>query len=644
VLTEFKRRFGDVWLDLTAVQDQEQQRFVDALVESEPNALDEGFCRALYEHTEGHPLFTVELLRAMQERGDLVQNAAGFWIEGPTLDWETLPARVEGVIEERIGRLEEELREILSVASVEGEEFTAQVVARMQDLGERQLLRHLSRELTHRHRLVRESKELMVGQVRLSRYRFAHALFQSFLYQELGVAERRLLHGEMARVLEDLSGQGRTGGVAFAVQLARHFEEAGITDKAIDYLRRAGDRARDLYANRDAVDYYRRALRLLAAYPTDSVWPEGQLEMAPCLHESLGDVLELTGDHEAARDAFESALSQVPEAKLLDRSRLQRKMATSLHSGGHNEEALGTFQLAEEVLGPEPDPPYREWWQAWVQVQIDRMLVYSSMSRGDDMVELIKRTLPVLEQWGTLGQRLSLLMDTIRLYLRRDRYVISDGVLELAETTLQTSLEADDLPRIAEFRFAVGFCRLWRGDLVVAEEQLGLAGREAERIGDLGLQALCLTYLSVVWRKRGFVLDTRRASSESLEATTAAQLPTYAAMANANLAWVAWREQRHADAQKLGHAALDLWRERTFAYPFQWAARWPLLAIALAQGQIAEAVEHGRALLDPQQQRLPDALLAPLESALAAWERGEVGLARSELGRSIELARELGDL
>ena len=150
VLAEFKRRSGDVWLDLAAVRDQEERRFIDALVESEPNALDEGFRRALYEHTGGHPLFTVELLRAMQERGDLVQNAEGFWIEGPALDWETLPARVEGVIEERVGRLEEELREILSVASVEGEEFTAQVVARVQDLGERKLLRHLTRELAHR--------------------------------------------------------------------------------------------------------------------------------------------------------------------------------------------------------------------------------------------------------------------------------------------------------------------------------------------------------------------------------------------------------------------------------------------------------------------------------------------------------------
>ena len=56
----------------------------------------------------------------MQARGDLIRDGTGFWAEGPVLDWETLPARVEGAIEARIGRLEPELREILSVASVEG--------------------------------------------------------------------------------------------------------------------------------------------------------------------------------------------------------------------------------------------------------------------------------------------------------------------------------------------------------------------------------------------------------------------------------------------------------------------------------------------------------------------------------------------
>jgi DNA-binding SARP family transcriptional activator/predicted ATPase len=258
-LAELKRRFGDVWVDLAEVPELEGRHFVDALLEIEPNRLGEGFRRALFEHAGGHPLFTVELLRAMQERGDLVQDETGRWVPGPALDWETLPPRVEGVIEARVGRLDEELREFLSVASVEGEEFTAQVVAQVQEVSERQALRRLSQELEKRHRLVREQSVLPVGRRRLSRYRFSHALFQQYLYNDLGEGERALLHGEIAGVLEELY-QGRIEEVA--VQLARHYSKARDESRALEYFTLAGDVALAAYANREAEGHYRRALGL----------------------------------------------------------------------------------------------------------------------------------------------------------------------------------------------------------------------------------------------------------------------------------------------------------------------------------------------------------------------------------------------
>jgi serine/threonine protein kinase len=101
VLSEFKRQYGRVWVDLAGA---EGRHFVDAFLDTELNRLGQNFRQALFAHTGGHPMFTIELLRAMQERGDLVQDAEGWWIEGPALDWQTLPARVEAVIEERIGR------------------------------------------------------------------------------------------------------------------------------------------------------------------------------------------------------------------------------------------------------------------------------------------------------------------------------------------------------------------------------------------------------------------------------------------------------------------------------------------------------------------------------------------------------------
>ena len=259
VLAEMQRQYGDVLLDLTAVPEPEGRQFVENLLDAEPNRLEEAFRRELFAHAGGHPLFTAELLRAMKERGDLLPDEAGAWVEGSALDWATLPPRVEGIIHARIGRLDEELQAFLSVASVEGETFTAQVVGQVQEVGERQILRRLSQELEVRHRLVREQPVLLLGGRRLSRYRFAHALFQQHLYNALGDGERAMLHAEIARVLEDLYA-GHLEEVT--VQLAYHYSEAGDDQRARTYFTLAGDVALAAYANQEAEAHWRRALGL----------------------------------------------------------------------------------------------------------------------------------------------------------------------------------------------------------------------------------------------------------------------------------------------------------------------------------------------------------------------------------------------
>ena len=163
----------------------EGRAFTNELIDSEPNHLDAAFREQLFAHTDGHPLFTVELLRNLQERGNLVKDKDGCWIQGSTLDWDTLPARVEGVIGERIARLPEGLHETLTIASVMGYEFIAQVIARVQKVEERELVKDLSRELEKRYLLVFEQGEIKIGKQFLSIYRFSHALTQQYLYDEL---------------------------------------------------------------------------------------------------------------------------------------------------------------------------------------------------------------------------------------------------------------------------------------------------------------------------------------------------------------------------------------------------------------------------------------------------------------------------
>jgi predicted ATPase/transcriptional regulator with XRE-family HTH domain len=283
VVGEFRRYFGHNQVDLSQTDDK---RFVEAFLDAEPNRLGTSFREALYQHARGHPLFTVETLRGMQERGDLVQDEDGLWTEGPTLDWETLPARVEGVIGERINRLPARLQEVLKVASVEGEFFTAEVLARSQAADEPAMVHRLSSELDRQHRLVESQSSQRMGSTgqRLSQYRFRHILFQRYLYTSLDDVERAYLHETVGTVLEELY-QGQTGEVAG--QLARHFEAAGLTEKAIGYLRQAGERAVRLSAHEDAVALFIRALRLLDTFPDPSQHSQQELDLQIALGYAL---------------------------------------------------------------------------------------------------------------------------------------------------------------------------------------------------------------------------------------------------------------------------------------------------------------------------------------------------------------------
>lgn len=261
VLHEFKRDFGSLEVE---VGKTEGHQFVDAFLDSEPNQLGLEFRETLYRQTKGHSLFTVELLRDMQDRGVLVRDKKGRWIEGPELNWDALPARVDAVIEERISRLNERLREVLTLASVEGEEFTAEVVARLQETEVRELIRLLSSELDKRHHLVSAKGLRHLEKQRLSLYLFQHILFQRYLYNTLDDVEKAHLHEGVGNILETLYGEQAD---EMAVQLARHFEEAGIVPKAIEYLQKAGQKALQLSAHQEALTHFNKCLDIINTLP-----------------------------------------------------------------------------------------------------------------------------------------------------------------------------------------------------------------------------------------------------------------------------------------------------------------------------------------------------------------------------------------
>ncbi len=285
VVHELQRISGEEPIDLDACDGQE---FVTSLLDARLYRVAADFGERLFRQTEGQPLFTVELLREMEQRGDLVQNAEGRWVEGADLRWDRLPTRVEATIAEGIDRLPDHCRTLLAAASVEGQEFTAEAVARALGMDERMTLQCLSGNLTQRHRLVAAVGLRRLGTGRLSRYRFRHHLFQKFFYDHLDAVSRADLHEAIGSALEEVYGEIPEELDALAPRLAWHFEAAGLVDRAARYHLQAGQRAAFLAAHEDAISHLTRGLALLESLPDSPARASLKLDLLVALEMPVG--------------------------------------------------------------------------------------------------------------------------------------------------------------------------------------------------------------------------------------------------------------------------------------------------------------------------------------------------------------------
>jgi DNA-binding SARP family transcriptional activator/tetratricopeptide (TPR) repeat protein len=316
VVNESKLQWGEIEVDL---READGERFVAAFLDTEPNRLGEAFRRTLFQHTAGLPLATVELLREMQARGGLIRDESDRWIVGPTLDWSTLPARVEAMIADRIARLDERARHALQVASVEGETFTAEVIADVVGVGEQEVVRLLSEELDRRHWLVKAEGIRHLNGRQLSLYRFRHILFQKYLYTGLNPVERARLHDAVGAALESFYA-ARTDQVV--AELARHFAASGATDQAAIFLVQAGDRAGALAAYQEAADYHVAARDAYAVAYGERWDPHEQV----VLERKIGEALFRRGDYQGAMDHLQRALGLLGARLPESRAQVQRAL------------------------------------------------------------------------------------------------------------------------------------------------------------------------------------------------------------------------------------------------------------------------------------------------------------------------------
>ena len=256
-LHELRRHPSATLVDL----DQADGRhFIDSLLDRTPNRYDEPFRAALYRHTEGHALFTVEMIHALAERGALCQDRDGRWAASDVIDWNTLPSSIEALISERIDGLHSSDRRLLEAACVQGDEFSAQIAAAASHMDDHLAVERLSGDLATAHRVVAPSGRHVDAAAPDLRYRFRHHLFQAYLYNALDEGRRAWFHRAVGSASEQQYAQDKMTSAVTPQVLAWHFTQAGEHARAAGHLRAASQGAMAAHAHVTAVDLLTRAL------------------------------------------------------------------------------------------------------------------------------------------------------------------------------------------------------------------------------------------------------------------------------------------------------------------------------------------------------------------------------------------------
>jgi oligopeptide transport system substrate-binding protein len=287
VARDYEHRHTDIWLRPLSASDSAV--LVGNLLQVEDLA--PRLKERILEVAEGNPFYVEEIIGSLLDQDAILwDEVSGHWLAADEAAQIPLPDSLHGVLLARIDRLREDTRRVLQMASVIGRIFLRRVLQAIVE-EEQQLEQHL---------LSLQREQMIEEQARIPEleYVFKHELTREAAYNGLLKKERRVFHRHVAEALERLFPDRVEEQLGL---LAYHWERADDAEKATEYLVRAGDQARLLYAHEEAIDYYERALTLLKE--------QGQHERAARVVMKLALTYHTAFDFRRSRQAYEEGFA-----------------------------------------------------------------------------------------------------------------------------------------------------------------------------------------------------------------------------------------------------------------------------------------------------------------------------------------------
>jgi predicted ATPase/DNA-binding response OmpR family regulator/class 3 adenylate cyclase len=297
LLISFRPEFFPQWLDEPHVTMLRLERLgreqTEAIISDVAGhkALPPEMSAQIISKTDGVPLFVEELTKAVLESG-VFQDADNRLISVGSVPPLAIPTTLLDLLTARLDRLGP-VKEIAQIGAAIGREFSYRLLAAVAPISGPPLQAALAQ-------LAAPELIFARGEPPDSTYVFRHALVQDAAYDTLVRSKRQQLHGRIAGAIEE--GFPETVETQPEV-LAHHLVQAGLTERAISYLRRAGLRAIGRSANTEAIRHLTQALELLQSRPEGPARTRAALGLEAMLSQAM-----IAGYGYAARETAEVLL------------------------------------------------------------------------------------------------------------------------------------------------------------------------------------------------------------------------------------------------------------------------------------------------------------------------------------------------
>jgi class 3 adenylate cyclase len=256
--------------------------------------LPESVKATIIRKTEGNPFFIEEVIRSFIDEG-IIEVENNIFRVTDQINEVNIPETINEVILSRIDKLDEKTKELLKTASVIGRNFYFKVLEEAADtIG----------ELDERLQYLKEVQ--LIGESKKKddiEFLFKHALAQQATYESIVLDTKKELHLKIARSIEKVFVEKIN---EFFGTLAMHYGKAGMSEKKLEYLIKAGDEAFKSGASNEALSHYKEALILMPAKPSSA---QGR-DIIRDIHINIGFAQNAAGHNIEAIETFEMILQK----------------------------------------------------------------------------------------------------------------------------------------------------------------------------------------------------------------------------------------------------------------------------------------------------------------------------------------------